>query len=67
MKSNSNKDKLSNLWFVLSNAIPPIGFYLYFKHRNQFPNKARRAFTSAAIGIVMALAAGYIMNTYVFN
>ncbi|WP_084163918.1 SDR family oxidoreductase [Olivibacter sitiensis] len=66
MKEN-NKDSLSQFWFVLSNMIPPIGFFLYFKHRNQHPNKARRALTSALIGVPIALMAGYVMNTFVLN
>lgn len=67
MKNNNNKDSLSKLWFVLSNAIPPIGFFLYFKHKNQYPNKAKRALTSALIGVPIALIAGCIMNTYILN
>ncbi len=74
MESNNNhihtkeyKDKLSRFWFILSNALPPIGIFLYFKHRNQYPDKAQRALVSALIGIPIAMAAGYLMNTYVFN
>lgn len=67
MKNDSNKDNLSRFWFIFSNIAPPIGFFLYFKHRNQFPNKARKALTSAIIGIPIALIAGYIMNIYILN
>lgn len=67
MQNNNKKDELSKLWFMISNAVPPIGFFLYFKHRKVFPNKARRALTSALIGIPIALIAGYIMNSFVLN
>ncbi|OOQ60431.1 hypothetical protein [Mucilaginibacter pedocola] len=62
-----NKDELSSFWFVVSNALPPVGFFLYFKHRQQFPNKAKRALNSALIGVPIALAGGYIMNTFILN
>ncbi len=61
------KDNLSKSWFILSNALPPIGFFLYFKHRDQYPDKAKSALTSALIGIPVAIVAGYLMNTYVFK
>lgn len=32
---NVNNDDLSRFWFIVSNAVPPIGLFLYFKHRNQ--------------------------------
>ncbi|SEK65006.1 hypothetical protein [Parapedobacter koreensis] len=67
MNNENNKDGLSRRWFIRSNAVPPIGFLLYFKHRQQYPNKAKSALTSAIIGIPMALIAGYIMNTYILN
>lgn len=62
-----NTDNLSKFWFVVSNAVPPIGFYLYFRHRKAHPNKARKALTSAVIGVPIAILGGYIMNTFVLN
>jgi hypothetical protein len=62
-----NKDNLSRLWFVVSNALPPVGFFLYFRHRNAYPNKAKRALISALIGVPIAIIGGYIMNTFVLN
>jgi len=62
-----NKDDLSRFWFVVSNAFPPIGFFLYFRHRKEYPNKAKRALTSAMIGVPIAILGGYIMNTFVLN
>ncbi|MEY8760614.1 hypothetical protein [Chryseobacterium tongliaoense] len=67
MQNNNKKDELSRLWFMISNAIPPIGIFLYFKHRKLFPNKAKRALTSALIGIPIALIAGYIMNNFILD
>lgn len=67
MKNENNKDELSRFWFILSNAVPPIGFFLYFKHRQQYPNKAKSALKSAIIGVPIALIAGHIMNTYILN
>jgi len=58
---------LSRFWFILSNAIPPIGFFLYFKHRNQHPDKAKKALTNAIIGVPIALIAGYIFNNYILK
>lgn len=60
-------DNLSRFWLILSNAIPPIGFFLYFKHRNQFPKKAKSALTSAITGVPIALIAGYILNNYILQ
>jgi RsiW-degrading membrane proteinase PrsW (M82 family) len=64
---NINNDDLSRFWLIVSNAVPPVGFYLYFKHRNQYPNKARKALQSAAIGVPIALVASYIFNNYILN
>jgi hypothetical protein len=63
----NNNDKLSRFWFIVSNALPPIGFFLYFKHRNQYPNKAKSALQSAAIGVPIALVGGYILNNYILK
>lgn len=60
------EDKLSQGGFMLSNILPPFGFFLYFKHRNQYPNKAKRALVGAMIGVPVALIMGFVMNTYVF-
>jgi hypothetical protein len=65
--ATNNTDTLSRLWTIVSNAIPPIGFFLYFRHRNQYPGKAKRALTSAVTGIPPALIASYVMNTYILN
>lgn len=62
-----NKDQLSRFWFIVSNALPPIGFFLYFRHKKANPVKARKALTSAIIGVPMAIIGGYIMNTFVLN
>lgn len=62
-----DKDNLSRFWFIISNALPPIGFFLYFRHRKAYPNKAKRALTSAMIGVPITILGGYIMNTFVFN
>lgn len=67
MENNNKKDELSRLWFILSNAIPPIGFFLYFNHRKQFPNKAWKALTSAAVGIPIAMVLGYLFNNYILK
>jgi hypothetical protein len=62
-----NKDQLSRLWLIISNALPPIGFFLYFRHRKTYPYKAKRALISATIGVPIALVGGYIMNIFVLN
>ena len=66
MNGNHN-DSLSKFWFMVSNAMPPVGFFLYFKYRKQYPNKAKRALTSAMIGIPLALIMGYIINTHILK
>ena len=65
--SNNNKDHLSRFWVILSNAVPPVGFFLYFKYRAQFPYKAAGALKSAVAGVPIALIAGYLLNTYILN
>lgn len=67
MQTKENKDNLPGFWFIASNAVPPIGFFLYFKNRNHYPNKAKRALRSALIGIPGSIAAGYLMNNYVLH
>jgi len=62
-----NKDKLSRFWFVVSNTLPPVGFFLYVKHRKAYPVKAKRALVSALIGVPIAIIGGYIMNTFILN
>lgn len=62
-----NSSDLSRFWWFMSNAVPPIGFFLYFKHRNQQPDKARKALMSAAIGVPIALVVSYIVNNFIFN
>lgn len=67
MKSNNTQDSLSNGWFMLANMLPPVGFFLYFKYRNQFPNKAKKALTGAIVGVPVGIIMGYLMNTYIIN
>lgn len=66
METKGN-DTLSRFWHIASNAVPPIGFFLFFRYRNRYPNKARRALTSAVIGVPIAIAMGYIMNAYILK
>lgn len=63
---NSN-DSLPRFWSIVSNAAPPIGLFLYFRYRKQYPKKAKTALVSALIGIPLAILCGYIMNTYILN
>lgn len=62
-----NKDHLSRFWFVISNAFPPLGFFLYFRHRKAHPNKAKRALISEMTGVPIAMLAGYTMNTFILK
>lgn len=64
---NNNNEKLTALWTILSNALPPIGFFLYFKYRSQFPKKARTALINGIIGIPIAIVGGYIFQNYILN
>ncbi len=66
MKNDTN-DSLSIFWSILSNALPPIGFFLYLRHRYQFPKKAEKALTNALIGIPIGLIGGYILQNYILN
>jgi hypothetical protein len=67
MLIKDNKDNLSRFWFIVSNALPPIGFFLYFRHRKTRPYKAKRALISAMIGVPITILGGYIVNTFVLN
>ncbi|MBW8198196.1 hypothetical protein [Flagellimonas abyssi] len=67
MEKNIKIDKLSVVQTLLSNAIPPIGFFLYFRYRNAFPNKAKKALINAAVGIPIAMIMGYIFNNYILT
>ncbi len=66
MIDKNNDDKLPNAWFMLSNAMPPVG-YFFTLNRNQFPNKARRALMGALAGILVAILMGYIFNNYLLR
>lgn len=67
MVKNNTKDNLPNGWFMLSNMLPPVGFFLYFKYRGQSPNKARKALIGAVTGIPIGLLMGFILNTYILK
>lgn len=67
MANDHNNDKLPRSWFVLSNMLPPVGLFLYLKHRKRYPNKARAALTSAAIGVPITVLGGYVFNTYILK
>ncbi|MBB4107441.1 hypothetical protein [Pedobacter zeae] len=62
-----HKDQLSWFWFIVSNTLPPVGFFLYFRHRKAYPNKAKRALISAITGVSVAVLGGYIMNAFILN
>lgn len=63
----NNSDKLPVSLTILSNALPPIGFYLSYKYRKAFPKKSRTALINAIIGIPIGVIGGYVMQTYIFN
>ncbi|WP_343657842.1 hypothetical protein [Chryseobacterium sp.] len=67
MENNNSTDRLSNFWFMFSQMLPPIGFFLYFKHKNQFPNKARKALIGALVGIPVGIVMGCTLNTFITN
>jgi len=58
---NDKNDDLSKILLILSSILPPIGFFLFFKHRKKHPNKAFKAMGSAIIGTFMA----YIMSKHI--
>jgi hypothetical protein len=66
-KDNITTDKLSFGLTILSNALPPVGFYLSYKYRTRFPKKSRTALINAILGIPIGLIGGYLLQTYVFN
>ncbi|NOU46368.1 MAG: SDR family NAD(P)-dependent oxidoreductase [Bacteroidales bacterium] len=63
----SLSDELKRGWFIVSNIIPPIGFYLYFRHRKQYPNKAQSALKGAIIGIPVGIVMKYIFDNFIFS
>jgi hypothetical protein len=58
-------DKLPFGLTILSNILPPIGFYLNHKYKNEFPKKARTALVNAIVGIPIGLIGGYLLQTYI--
>ncbi|WP_299183055.1 hypothetical protein [uncultured Chryseobacterium sp.] len=67
MENTKTTDRLLNFWFMLSQMLPPIGFFLYFKHKNQFPNKAKKALTGALVGIPVGIVMGYLLNNFIIK
>lgn len=67
MNTIQNSEKLPMGLTVLSNALPPVGFYLYYRFRKAFPKKARTALINAILGIPIGLIGGYVIQTYILN
>lgn len=67
MNTIQNNDRLPFGLTVLSNAVPPVGFYLYYRFRKAFPKKARTALINAILGIPIGLIGGYVVQTYILN
>lgn len=65
--TNIAKDELSRSWFMVGNAMSPIGLFLYFKHGKQYRNRVKKALTSAMIGVPMALVMGYMINAHLLK
>ncbi|WP_430402843.1 hypothetical protein [Fluviicola sp.] len=66
-KLSKKRDKLPIGLAILSNALPPVGFYLSYKYRSEFPSKARMALINAVLGIPIGLIGGYLLRTFIFN
>lgn len=62
-----NNDKLPMGLTILSNALPPVGFYLYYRFRKAFPKKPRTALINAILGIPIGLIGGYVLQNYILN
>ncbi|MEH6682728.1 MAG: hypothetical protein V7724_19450 [Sediminicola sp.] len=67
MNTVQKNDKLQIGLMILSNALPPVGFYLYYRFRKAFPKKARTALINAILGIPIGIIGGYILQTYILN
>jgi hypothetical protein len=67
MNMIQNNDKLPIGLTILSNALPPVGFYLYYRLRKAFPKKAQTALINAILGIPIGLIGGYLLQTYVLK
>lgn len=63
----NNNEKLAKHWAVLSQMLPPLGIFLYFRHRNSFPHKANRALKSALIGIPIGFAVNYLFFKFILK
>lgn len=66
-RKKPNEDHFTKLWVLILNAIPPVGFVLYFKYRQQYPNRAESALTCALAGVPITKKAGCFLNTYILN
>lgn len=62
MNKIQKNDKLPLGLTILSNALPPVGFYLYYRFREAFPKKARTALINAILGIPIGLFGLSITN-----
>ena len=67
MTNTQDQNTLSRGWTMVSNMLPPVGFFLYFKHRNLYPAKARTALIAAWVGIPIALGMKFVMDTYILH
>ena len=67
MENNIKVDKLSKGQTMISNALPPVGFFLYFRYRKNYPQKARKALINAIIGVPIAIIGGYIFQNYILK
>ena len=67
MNTIQNNDRLPLGLTVMSNALPPVGFYLYYRFRKVFPKKARTALINAILGIPLGMIGGYVVQAYILN
>lgn len=63
----SNNEKLAKHWALLSQMLPPLGIFLYFRHKNSFPQKSKTALKSALIGIPVGLAVNYLFFKFILK
>lgn len=59
MTTDQNKDELSLVLKILSFLFPIVGGYIYFKNKNDYPQKAKLAGILGLVGFV----AIYILRT----
>ena len=60
---SNGEDKAGIGYQILAFLIPLAGIIMYFKQKEQYPNKAKRYMQLASVGIALGIMSRFLLNT----